>query len=41
MLKMLKFKSFVLFEIHTLLNKSLRALKLPKHQSNLTKNRYW
>ena len=38
MLKMLIFKSSVLFGTHTLLYKSLRVLKLPTHLSNLTVN---
>ena len=38
MLKTLKFKSSILFGTHTLLNKSLRVLKLPTHLSNLTTN---
>ena len=38
MLNMLRFKSSVLFGTHTLLNKLLRVLKLPAHQSNLTAN---
>ena len=41
MLNMLRFKSFnltVLFETHTLLDKSLRVLKRPTRLSNLTAN---
>ena len=38
MLNMLRFKSFVLFGTHTLLDKSLRVLTLPTHLSNLTTN---
>ena len=38
MLHTLKFKSFLLFGIHTLLDKSLRILQLPTHLSNLTAN---
>ena len=38
MLKTLRFKSFVLFGIHTLLCKSFRALQLQTVLSNLTKN---
>ena len=38
MLKTIRFKSSVLFEIHTLLDKSLIVLQLPMHLSNLTKN---
>ena len=38
MLKMLIFKTSVLFGMHTLLDKSIRALQLPKHPSNLNKN---
>ena len=36
MLKKLSFKSSVLFGTHTLLDKSLRVLRLPTHLSNLT-----
>ena len=35
---MLKFKLSVLFETHTLLDKSLRVLQLSIHLSNLTAN---
>ena len=35
---MLRFKSFVLFGTHTLLDKSLRVLQLQTHLSNLTAN---
>ena len=35
---MLRFKSSVLFEIHSLLDKSLRVLELPTHLSDLTAN---
>ena len=35
---MLKFKSFVLFGTHTLLDKSLRVLQLPIHLSKSTGN---
>ena len=38
MLKTLRFKSSVLFGIYTLLDKSLRVLKLPTNLSNLTAN---
>ena len=38
MLKTLRFKSSVLFGIHTLLDKSFRVLQLPTHLSNLTAN---
>ena len=38
MLSMLRFKSSVLFEIHSLLDKSLRVLELPTHLSDLTAN---
>ena len=38
---MLRFKSSVLFGTHSLLNKSLRVLKLPTHLSNLTANGYY
>ena len=38
MLKTLRFKSSVLFGMHTLLDKSIRVLRLPKHLSNLTEN---
>ena len=33
---MLRFKSSVLFGMHTLLDKSLTVLQLPTHPSNLT-----
>ena len=36
MLNTLRFKSSVLFGIHTLLDKLLRVLQLPTHLSNLT-----
>ena len=36
MLNMLRFKSSLLFGIHTLLDKSLRVLQAPAHLSNLT-----
>ena len=39
-LKILKFKSALLFETMTLLDKSLRVLQLPMHLSNLTGNGY-
>ena len=35
MLNTLRVKSSVLFETHTLLDKSLRVLKLPTHLSNI------
>ena len=38
MLNKLRFKSFVLFETHPLLDKSLRILQPPTHLSNLTAN---
>ena len=38
MLNTVRFKSSVLFEIHTLLDKSFRVLQLPTHLSNLTAN---
>ena len=38
MLNTLRFKSSVLFGTHALLDKSLRVLQLPAHQSNLTAN---
>ena len=38
MMNTLRFKSSVLFGTHTLLDKSLRVLKLPTHLSNLTAN---
>ena len=38
LLKTLRFKSSVLFEMHALLDKSFRVLQLPKHLSNLTEN---
>ena len=41
MLKPLRFKSSVLFEMHALLDKSIRVLQLPKHLSNLIKNGYY
>ena len=37
-LKPLRFKSSDLFGIHTALDKSMRALKLPTHLFNLTVN---
>ena len=37
-LKTLRFKSFVLFGTHALLDKSLIVLQLPAHLSNLTAN---
>ena len=40
MLKTLRFKSSVLFGMHTLLNKLFTVLLLPKHLSNLTENCY-
>ena len=36
---MVRFKTPVSFGTHTLLHKSLRALQLPTHRSNLTANR--
>ena len=39
MLNTLRFKSYVSFETHTLLDKSFRVLQLPTHLSNLTANR--
>ena len=39
MLKTLKFKFFVLFGIHTLLDKLFRLLQFPTHLFNLTENR--
>ena len=39
MLKMLRFKSSVLFGMHTLLDKSFRTYQLPTHLSNLTEKR--
>ena len=36
MLNTLRFKSSVLFETKTLLDKSFRVLQLPTHLSNLT-----
>ena len=39
MLKALKFKSSALFEIHTLLDNSLRVLQPPANLSKLTANR--
>ena len=39
MLKMLRLKSSVLFGMHTLLDKSIEELKLPKYLSKLTKSR--
>ena len=38
MLKMLRFKSSVLFGTHTLLDKSFSILQLPIYLSNLTTN---
>ena len=38
MSNMLRFKSYVLFGTHTLLEKSLRVLQLPTHLSNLSSN---
>ena len=38
MLNTLRFKSSVLFETHTLLDKSLRVLQLPRHLSSSTTN---
>ena len=38
MLNLLRFKSSVLFGIHTLLDKSFRVMQLPAHLSNLTAN---
>ena len=38
MLNTLRFKSFVLFGAHTLLDKSFRVLQLPIHLPNLTAN---
>ena len=38
MLNTFRFKPSVLFETHTLLDKSLRVLQLPKNLSNLTEN---
>ena len=35
---MLRFKSSVLFGTHTLLDRSLKLLELPKHLFNLTAN---
>ena len=40
MLNSLRFKSSVLLGTHTLLDKSLRVLQLPKHLSNLNANEY-
>ena len=40
MFKVLKFKSSVSFGTHTLFDKSLRVLQLPKHLYNLTANGY-
>ena len=37
-MKTLRFKFSVLFGMHTLLDKSIRVLKIPKHLSNLTEN---
>ena len=37
-LKILRFKSPILFEIHNLLDKSLRILQIPTYLSNLTVN---
>ena len=38
MLNMFRFKSYVLFRTHTLLDKSLKVLQLPTDLSNLTSN---
>ena len=38
MLEILRFKSSVLFETHTLLDKSFRLLQLSTHLSNFTAN---
>ena len=38
MLNTHRFKSFVLFGIHTLLDESFRVLQHPAHLSNLTEN---
>ena len=38
MLNILRFKAFVLFETHALLDKLFRVLQLPTHLSNLTAN---
>ena len=38
MFNTLRFKSSVLFRIHTLLDESIRILQLPAHLSNLTVN---
>ena len=38
MLNTLRFKSSVLFGMHTLLDKSFRVLRLPTHLSNSTAN---
>ena len=38
MLKTPRFKSSVLFGMHTLVDKSIRVLELPNHLSNLTAN---
>ena len=35
---MIRFKSSILFETHTLLDKSLRVLQFPTHISKLTAN---
>ena len=40
MLNTLKFKSFALFGMHTVLDKSFRVLQLPTHLPNLTANGY-
>ena len=40
MMKMLRFKSSVLIETHTLLDKSLRVLQIPTHLSNLNADGY-
>ena len=40
MLNTLRFKSSVLFGIHTLLDKSFRVVQPPTHLSNLTANGY-
>ena len=38
MFNTLRFDSSILFESHTLLDKSFRVLQLPTHQSNLIAN---
>ena len=38
MLNTLRFKSSVLFGMHTLLDKSFRVLQLPTHLFNVTEN---